>query len=48
MEWNLLVDDQEPWVMYRVFIAGLAYIYIQDMWKVFTASYVLSLSLIHI
>lgn len=42
MEWNLLVDDQEPWVMYRVFVAGLAYIYIQDMWKVFTASYVLS------
>jgi len=42
MEWNLLVDDQEPWVMYRVFVAGLVYIYVQDAYKVFTASYVLS------
>lgn len=42
MEWNILVEDKEPWVMYRVFVAGLAYIYVQDMWKVFTASYLLS------
>jgi len=42
MEWNILVTDPDPWVMYRVFVAGLVYIYVQDVWKVLTASYVCS------
>lgn len=42
MEWNILVSDPEPWVMYRIFIAGLAYIYVQDVWKVMVASYATS------
>lgn len=42
MEWNILVRDPDPWVMYRVFVAGLVYIYVQDVWKVLSASYVCS------
>lgn len=42
MEWNILVNDPDPWVMYRVFVAGLVYIYVQDVWKVLSASYVCS------
>ena len=42
MEWNILVNDADPWVMYRVFIAGLVYIYVKDVWKVLSASYACS------
>jgi len=42
MEWNILVSDANPWVMYRVFTAGLIYIYVPDMWKVLSLSYVMS------
>jgi len=42
MEWNILVSDPDAWVMYRVFVAGLVYIYVQDVWKVLAASYLCS------
>ena len=42
MEWNVLVSDADPWVMYRVYTAGLLYIYIPDIWKVFALSYIVS------
>lgn len=42
MEWNVLVSDADPWVMYRVFMGGLLYIYIPDMWKVIAISYMAS------
>lgn len=42
MEWNVLVSDADPWVMYRVFIAGLLYIYIPDTWKILAISYMAS------
>jgi hypothetical protein len=42
MEWNVLVSDADPWVMYRVFLAGLLYIYIPDMWKIMAMSYMAS------
>lgn len=42
MEWNILVSDPDPWVMYRVFVAGLVYIYVPNVWKVLTASYLCS------
>lgn len=42
MEWNILVNDPDPWVMYRVFVSGLVYIYVQDVWKVLSATYVCS------
>ena len=42
MEWNVLVSDADPWVMYRVYLAGLLYIYIPDLWKILSLSYVCS------
>ena len=42
MEWNVLVSDADPWVMYRVYIAGLVYIYVPDIWKIMTISYMVS------
>ena len=42
MEWNVLVNDADPWVMYRVFVAGLVYIYIPDTLRVLSFSYMLS------
>ena len=42
MEWNILVSDSDPWVMYRVYIAGLVYMYIHDPWKVLCLSYIAS------
>ena len=42
MEWNVLVSDADPWVMYRVFLAGLVYIYIPDLWKILSISYMAS------
>lgn len=42
MEWNILVSDGDPWVMYRVYIAGLVYIYVQDTWRVLCFSYIAS------
>lgn len=42
MEWTVLVSDADPWVMYRVFLAGLLYIYIPDIWKILAISYVAS------
>lgn len=42
MEWNILVSDGNPWVMYRVFTAGLMYIYIPDIWKILSMSYTVS------
>lgn len=42
MEWNILVSDGNPWVMYRVFTAGLLYMYIPDIWKILSISYVAS------
>ena len=42
MEWNVLVSDGDPWVMYRVFMAGLLYIYIPDTWKILAISYMAS------
>lgn len=42
MEWNVLVNDADPWVMYRVFVAGLLYIYVPDEYKILSLSYVAS------
>lgn len=42
MEWNVLVNDADPWVMYRVFMAGLVYIYIPDIWTILSLSYMAS------
>ena len=42
MEWNVLVSDADPWVMYRVFLAGLLYIYIPDTWAILGMSYMAS------
>lgn len=42
MEWNVLVNDADPWVMYRVFVAGLVYIYVPDTLRVLSFSYMLS------
>lgn len=42
MEWNILVSDGDPWVMYRVFTAGLVYTYIPDIWKVMSFTYIAS------
>ena len=38
----MLVSDGDPWVMYRVFLAGLLYMYIPDTWRVLCISYVTS------
>ena len=42
MEWSVLVSDADPWVMYRVFVAGLLYIYIPDTYRILAFSYMLS------
>ena len=42
MEWNVLVSDADPWVMYRVFVAGLVYVYVPDIWKILSVSYIIS------
>lgn len=42
MEWTVLVSDGDPWVMYRVFMAGLLYMYIPDVWRVLAISYMAS------
>lgn len=42
MDWSILVRDADPWVMYRVFVSGLAHMYVRDVWKIMTVSYVSS------
>lgn len=42
MEWNVLVSDADPWVMYRVFLAGLLYIYVPNTWTLLGVSYISS------
>ena len=36
------MSDADPWVMYRVYTAGLLYIYVPDFWKILSLSYVAS------
>ena len=42
MEWSVLVSDADPWVLYRVYLAGLVYMYVPDVWKILSLSYVCS------